>query len=103
MKLKRKRIGFVMTGSFCTFKKTIEQLKRIIEEEAEVIPIMSYNAYNLDTKFGKAKDYINKIEKITRERNNSHHTGSRTNWSKTYGGYNDNSSSNWKYNGKTCK
>ena len=26
MKLKGKRIGFVMTGSFCMFKNTIEQL-----------------------------------------------------------------------------
>ena len=26
---------------------------------------MSYNAYKLDTKFGKAKDFINEIEEIT--------------------------------------
>lgn len=65
MKLEGKRIGFVMTGSFCTFKKTIEQLEKIINEKAEVLPIMSYNAYNLDTKFGKAKDYIDEIQKLT--------------------------------------
>lgn len=65
MKLEGKRIGFVMTGSFCTFKKTIEQLEKIINEKAEVLPVMSYNAYNLDTKFGKAKDYIDKIQKLT--------------------------------------
>ena len=66
MKLKGKRIGFVMTGSFGAFKKTIEELEKILEEKAEIIPIMSFNAYNLDTKFGKAKDFIKKIEKITR-------------------------------------
>ena len=65
MKLEGKTIGFVMTGSFCTFKKTIEQLEKIINEKAEVLPVMSYNAYNLDTKFGKAKDYIDKIQKLT--------------------------------------
>lgn len=65
MKLEGKRIGFVMTGSFCTFKKTIEQLEKIIKEKAEVLPIMSYNAYNLDTKFGKARDFIDKIQKLT--------------------------------------
>lgn len=80
MKLKGKRIGFVMTGSFCMFKNTIEQLKKIVEEEAEIIPIMSYNAYNLDTKFGKASDFINNIKKITREGNNSYNTRSGTNW-----------------------
>lgn len=26
---------------------------------------MSYNAYELDTKFGKAQDFIDEIEKIT--------------------------------------
>ena len=26
---------------------------------------MSFNSYDLDTKFGKAKDFINEIEKIT--------------------------------------
>ena len=65
MNLEGKKVGFIMTGSFCTFKKTIEQLKRIIAEKAEVLPIMSYNAYNLDTKFGKAQDFIDEIENIT--------------------------------------
>ena len=26
---------------------------------------MSFNSYNLDTKFGKAQDFINEIEEIT--------------------------------------
>lgn len=68
MKLEGKKIGFVMTGSFCTFKKTIEQLKKIVKEKAEVLPIMSYNAYNMDTKFGKANDFIEEIEKITQNK-----------------------------------
>ena len=42
MKIDGKRIGFVFTGSFCTFKKTIEQLKKIIDNNAKVIPI-KYN------------------------------------------------------------
>jgi dipicolinate synthase subunit B len=55
LKLKGKKIGFILTGSFCTFQKTIEQMEKIIKEEAKVIPIMSYNSYKLDTKFGKAR------------------------------------------------
>jgi len=74
MKLEGKRIGFVMTGSFCTFKKTIEELKNIVKEKAEILPIMSYNAYNFDTKFGKAKDFIDEIQKITRKRNYSYNS-----------------------------
>lgn len=68
MKLKGKKVGFVLTGSFCTFKSTIEQMENIIKEEAEVIPIMSYNAYNLDTKFGKSSDFIKQIEEITQNK-----------------------------------
>ena len=65
MKLDGKRIGFVFTGSFCTFRKTIDQLKNIIELKAEVLPIMSNNSYTMDTKFGKAQDFIDEIEDIT--------------------------------------
>lgn len=65
MKLKGKKIGFVLTGSFCTFNKTIEQIKNIKNQEADIVPIMSYNSYELDTKFGKAEDFIDKIENIT--------------------------------------
>src|SRR5574344_639284 len=58
-------IGFAMTGSFCTFSKTIPKIKELVDEGANVIPIMSFNAYNLDTKFGKAEDFIHQIEDIT--------------------------------------
>ena len=68
MKLEGKRIGFVITGSFCTFRKTIEQLHKLVKERAEILPIMSYNAYNIDTKFGKAESFIEEIEKITRRK-----------------------------------
>ena len=66
MELYGKKVGFVLTGSFCTFKKTIPKMKELIEKEgADIIPIMSYNSYNLDTKFGKAEDFIKEIEDIT--------------------------------------
>lgn len=65
MKIKDKKIGFVLTGSFCTFKHTIPQIKEIIKEGGIVIPIMSRNAYNMDTKFGMAQEFIKEIEEIT--------------------------------------
>ena len=68
MKFKDLKIGFALTGSFCTFSKTIPKIKELIKQEAEVIPIMSFNAYNIDTKFGKAKDFIKEIEKITNKK-----------------------------------
>lgn len=68
MQLEGKRIGFVFTGSFCTFRKTIEELKKVVKLNADVIPIMSEHSYTMDTKFGKAQDFINEIENITNKK-----------------------------------
>lgn len=65
MKFEDLKIGFILTGSFCTFNKVIPAIKELKEMGADILPIMSYNAYNLDTKFGKASDFINEIELIT--------------------------------------
>ena len=68
MDLKNKKIGFVLTGSFCMFRKTIEKIKELVMKDAKIIPIMSYNSYNLNTKFGAAKDFIDEIEEITKRK-----------------------------------
>ena len=68
MELKDKKIGFTLTGSFCTFQKVIPKMKEIKKLGADIIPIMSFNSYNLDTKFGKAKDFIDEIEEITKRK-----------------------------------
>lgn len=69
MKLEGKNIGFAFTGSFCTFQKTIEQLNKLSEiNNINITPIMSFNSYNLDTKFGNAKDFIIQIEEITKNK-----------------------------------
>lgn len=67
LKIEGKKIGFVFTGSFCTFKKTIPQLKELIKKGADILPIMSFNSYQMDTKFGKAAEYIEEIEHITQK------------------------------------
>ena len=66
MFLEGKKVGFALTGSFCTFSNTIPQMTKLIEEGAEVIPIMSFNAHNMDTKFGKAEEFIKQIKEITK-------------------------------------
>ncbi len=68
MEVKDKTIGFALTGSFCTFKKTIPKMKELIKKGAKILPIMSYNSYSLDTKFGKATEFIEEIENITGEK-----------------------------------
>lgn len=68
MKLKDKKIGFVFTGSFCTFNKTIEELKKMVKLKAKIIPIMSEHSYTMDTKFGSAEEFKKQIEEITGEK-----------------------------------
>ena len=57
-------VGFALCGAFCTFKKVIPQMKKLVDEGYKVIPIMSDTAYNTDTRFGKAMDFNKEIEEI---------------------------------------
>ncbi|APC48581.1 dipicolinate synthase subunit B [Virgibacillus halodenitrificans] len=65
MSLEGKRIGFGFTGSHCTYDQVFPQLERLMEQKAEVVPIVTYTVRSTDTKFGNAEDHIDKIEKIT--------------------------------------
>ena len=59
------RLGFAICGSFCTFENTINELIKFKESgKYDIFPIMSENAYTTDTRFGNAKDHIERIEKI---------------------------------------
>lgn len=59
------KIGYCITGSFCTFSKAIEEIKMIKSLNHDVTVIMSENAYSTDTRFGKSKDINETIERIT--------------------------------------
>lgn len=63
--MKNIKVGFALTGSFCTFDKALSQIEYFISKGADVVPIMSYNAYNTDTRFGLSAVYIDKIESLT--------------------------------------
>lgn len=63
MNIENKNIGFALTGSFCTFEKTIKEMEKL-SKKCNIIPIMSFNSYFLDTKFGKALDIRKRIEDI---------------------------------------
>lgn len=65
MELAGKNIGYALTGSFCTFRITIKEMENLVKTGANVFPIMSFNSYNLNTKFGIAKDFIEEIENLT--------------------------------------
>lgn len=62
------RIGFAMCGSFCTFSKSLSQLTHLVDKGYSILPVMSENAYNTDTRFGKAADIISQVEEITQNK-----------------------------------
>ncbi len=62
--MKNFNVGYALTGSFCTFQKSLAEMKKLKAHGFDIIPIMSFNAYNLDTRFGKAEDFIKEIEQI---------------------------------------
>lgn len=61
---KKPRLGFAMTGSFCTFARNIELMKEL-SPIYEIIPILSFNAAGMNTRFGKADYWIQEIKDIT--------------------------------------
>ena len=63
----RLTVGFAITGSFCTYEKIKEVLRVLIKQNLHVIPIFSDEARSLDTRFGKAEDFVKEVREITGE------------------------------------
>lgn len=59
------RIGYAVTASFCTFRRSFEQAEILREYGAELIPIMSEHAANISTRFGTAEENLDKLRSIT--------------------------------------
>lgn len=61
------RVGFCICGSFCTHKFALEQME-ILAKEYSILPIVSEITASQDTRFGKAKEFLQKIEEITQSK-----------------------------------
>ena len=62
--MEKTTVGYAMTGSFCTFDKSIQEMSRLKSLGYEIIPIMSEIAYSTSTRFGKARDIVTRVEDI---------------------------------------
>lgn len=58
------RIGYALTGSFCTFAESFEAMKALAARGHELTPIASFNSYNLSTRFGTAEENRRKMTEI---------------------------------------
>ncbi len=65
MELANCNIGFGITGSFCTFAKIKEELKKLADTGADITPVFSFNAQKINSRFGRADEFVAEVEKIT--------------------------------------
>lgn len=65
MSLANKNIGIALTGSFCTFERVFEEIEHLLEEKANIYPVLSFNSQKIDSRFGKAVDFYNKLKDMT--------------------------------------
>ncbi|MEG0664630.1 MAG: dipicolinate synthase subunit B [Clostridia bacterium] len=61
-------IGLAICGSFCTFSTILKETELLIQKGFHITPILSPASKNTDTRFGKAIDFCDSIEKITGEK-----------------------------------
>lgn len=65
MKFDGLKIGFAVTGSHCTLSEIIKVMKQLVDEGADVTPIISYSVDSMDTRFGKAEEWKHQFLEIT--------------------------------------
>lgn len=57
-------IGYAMCGSFCTMDESINQLEGLRSRGFDIVPIMSGNLYNTDTRFGSCLEFRRRVGEI---------------------------------------
>jgi len=63
--MKKLTIGFALTGSFCTFERSLKQMEELVRRGYDVLPVLSFNAGELDTRFMMARELREKVQHIT--------------------------------------
>jgi dipicolinate synthase subunit B len=62
--MSKKRAGFALCGSYCTYDKAIAAARRLVESY-DLTVIMSENAASTSTRFGRAEDFVQELEEIS--------------------------------------
>lgn len=57
------QIGFALCGSFCTYHKVFPVME-LLAQIHTVIPIFSQVAAGTDSRFGNARDFLDRAQKI---------------------------------------
>ncbi|NMB39149.1 MAG: dipicolinate synthase subunit B [Firmicutes bacterium] len=65
MQFKGVKLGFALTGSHCTYADIWSQIESLVNLGADVYPIAAHSAAYTDTRFGKGREIIAKLEQST--------------------------------------
>ncbi len=60
--LKGKRIGFGLTGSHCTYEAVFPQIEELVNEGAEVRPVVTFNVKSTNTDLERAQNGLKKLK-----------------------------------------
>lgn len=66
MTIKGKKVGVAFTGSFCTYQKVFSELENLSREGAVIQTIFSDAAQTIDSRFGEAKDFVEKARVLSK-------------------------------------
>ena len=61
-------LAFAVCGSFCTLGAAVAQAEQLVRQGWELLPVMSYAASGLNTRFGRADEWKARLETLTGHR-----------------------------------
>ena len=61
----RGRAAFAVCGSFCTLDAAAAQAEQLVRQGWELLPVMSFAASRLDTRFGRASEWKKRLGQLT--------------------------------------
>ena len=61
--MEKRSLGLALCGSFCCYDKVFEATEKL-REQYELVPIMSGNSAETDTRFGSAAENIRKLREL---------------------------------------
>lgn len=63
--MSKTRVGFALTGSYCTFGRVFRAVEQLVEEGYEVTPVLSFSVRDRDTRFYSKEAVKDTLLKIT--------------------------------------
>lgn len=65
MELAGVKIGWALSGSFCNFQYVFPQIEKLVNQGADIYPIISYAVDSFDSRFGRADEWKAKFREIS--------------------------------------